>query len=41
LVLVILLSIPVLGNILGLILGLAVVAAAVALLLGVIEINGF
>ena len=41
LVLVILLSIPVLGNILALVLGLAVIAAAVAVLLGVIEINGF
>ena len=41
LVLVILLSIPVLGTILGIVLSLAIIAAAVALLLGVIEINGF
>ena len=41
LVLLILFNIPVLGTILAVALGLAIVAVAVALLLGVIEINGF
>lgn len=39
LILLILLSLPVLGNILGAILGIALIAAAVAILLGYIEIN--
>jgi hypothetical protein len=39
LVLIILLSLPVIGNILGAILGIALIAAAVAILLGYIEIN--